>query len=260
MAELMRCDEAETLLAVHAMGELDRDNVAGLTDHLEGCSDCRRAGAEYIATATLLAVAVDPATPPDRLRTNIMAAVYADASGSGAKVRGPSFLRRTWQSLPNGRVWTLGGALTSVALAGVVILVSTHRTPPTTTPPRAVAVRTATVSGAGPLASADVHGDVVYADGMSTAVLTVKGLAPPTPNPNMAAPVYEVWLERPDHSVLAASYLTLQPDGTTWMAPMAGDMKSYISVIVTIEPHVGDQTPLGTVVANGSMSASSVTG
>ena len=85
----MSHEEVTDLLALESVGALEASDRDAMESHLATCAPCRHVAAEYADLASLLPAALDPVPPPARLRRNLMAQVYAEATAS------PS-VRRDW--------------------------------------------------------------------------------------------------------------------------------------------------------------------
>ena len=68
----MTHEEIQQLAALDAIKAASPEEVAELRRHLATCPDCRRAADELNESAALLALSVDPVTPPAQVRTNIL--------------------------------------------------------------------------------------------------------------------------------------------------------------------------------------------
>lgn len=68
-------EEYEDLAALDAVGALESEEKSRLRAHLRECSDCLTARREFQQAASILALGVDPVTPPDALRTKILDSV-----------------------------------------------------------------------------------------------------------------------------------------------------------------------------------------
>jgi anti-sigma-K factor RskA len=241
------CDDVDLILAVGAVsGGLPSDELQTMQEHLAGCQRCRRAAAEYGATADLMAIAVDQVQPSEMLRTRIMAQVYASTSAQTRAESGPGavgtlrgLLGRAWRAVPAGRGLTLGGAAAALAAVGLLVWTVGPGRGGGTAAPLSSVVK-------GPVGGPVVQGSVTYYPQTQTTVLSVHGLAP------RATQVYEVWLVRPSNAVTAAGYLTEQPDGT-WSVALHGSIGDYSAVAATVEPAGGSSTPTGPQVLVGTL-------
>ncbi len=231
MAAAMNCEEAHDLLALDAVGGLEPADRADMEGHLATCAACRQLSAQYIDVASLLPSALEQVQPPARLRRNLMAQVYAEASEPSAP-----WWRRLFESIPTGRAFTLVGAVAVVAAIVFGIWGATGRS---TQQPVAYMV-----SGTSATGTLDVSGG-------TQGVLTVKGL-----NPLPATEVYEVWLIPKQGSPQGVAFLTPGPHGGPWSAVMHGNMAAYKSIAATIEPAGGSPTPSDTEVLSGQLTES----
>ncbi len=243
------CDDLDLILALGAAagGRFEPADAAVVRQHLPGCPRCRRAAAEYTATADLLALAVEAVVPGEGLRTRILSEVYATAPAparlgkaqrerGGGGPPGGGRLAALWRSIPSGRGFTLAGGLAAAAAVALAVwsVGPWHGSAPVTAP----------VSGA--LGQTGVRGTLTYYRDTQTAVLSVRGLAP------QPGHVYEVWLVRPSNAVTPAGYLTPQPDGT-WSAAIHGSMAGYSAVAATVELPGGSDRPTTQPVLSGTL-------
>lgn len=84
----MSCDEVDELAGALALGAALPEEVAAVDEHTAGCARCRAALQPYVATAELLAGAVEPVEPPPGLRERILAAARTDAAGASPSAPG----------------------------------------------------------------------------------------------------------------------------------------------------------------------------
>ena len=80
MAAAMNCEEANDLLALDAVGALEPSDRDEMERHVATCAACRQLAAQYADVASLLPAALEQVPPPARLRRNLMAQVYAEAT------------------------------------------------------------------------------------------------------------------------------------------------------------------------------------
>jgi anti-sigma-K factor RskA len=229
------CDEADELLAARALGDpLARADKA-LSHHLRRCAGCRANEVIHEQTAAQLATALAPATPSRDLRARLMADVYREVTLPAQRA---SRWAALWRRIPAGPGFSLAGMAAGVAVVAIVgINMATHRP--------AVLHATAAGQAVQPQARANLSIDT-----SSHMAIVDAQLTPST------GQVYQMWLVSPDHTVLASSYVTQQPDGrfTSAMA-MAADPPDGSHVWVTLEPHTGDTKPLGPEVINMAVPA-----
>ena len=224
------CDEADQLLAARALGDPAARADRALQAHRDNCPDCQESDVEHRQTATRLVAALEPAAPPPALRTRVMASLYQEVD---EPARAHTWWAALWEHIPSGRGFSLAGVAASVAVAAIVVInVAGHR----------AAVLHAVAAGqpAQPQAQAQLSIDT------SSHMATVDASLMPAPGK-----VYQLWLVRPDKSIVASSYVTLQPDGHfTAAMVMAADPPPGSHFWLTLEPHAGDSAPLGPEVIN----------
>jgi anti-sigma-K factor RskA len=243
MAEPLSCARAEELLALAAVGAVDRGDSAELDRHLEGCHDCHIVARQNAAVVSLLPVALEPVRPPERLRRAIMARVYAEAAGAPVS---RSALRRLLDRIPASRPLTALGAAAAAALVGLVVWMNTGGRTPAVAPVERFTV-------AGTTAQPAASGTLVYDPSRAQAVLTVRGLAAP---PGPPGAVYEVWLVPASGPPVAAAFITEQPANGTWTAVINGPVTGYRMLAATVEPAGGSPGPTGTEVFSADLSQS----
>jgi anti-sigma-K factor RskA len=229
----MTHDEVADLLALDAVGVLEASERDAMERHLATCDPCRQSAAQYVDVAAMLPTALELVPPPARLRRNLMAQVYAEASAPA----GAPWWQRLIAAIPTGRAFTVVGAVAVVAAIVFGIWGATGRS--NQQAPVAYMVSGTTATG------------TLEVSGGTQGVLTVNGLDPlPTTE------VYEVWLIPQQGSPKGVAYLTRGPSGGPWTAVMHGNMASYKSIAATVEPAGGSPVPSNTEVLSGQLSES----
>jgi anti-sigma-K factor RskA len=244
---MISCPDADLIAAALAVGSSDSTENAALDVHVAGCADCRRLAGEYLEAAARLPLSLEPLSPPPDLRGRLMRAVYEEAAlarAQAAAAKPASLWRRLWAATPSGRGFTLAAA---VAAAAVIALSSWIAVDHIGASPASVSV--ALVSTA---AAPDAQGELVYVPSAGQASLTVTGL--PTAALAGGSRVYEVWLIRPNGTVVGAAFLAQGPDGT-WSAAVRGNIAAYSAVAATVEPRGGSRGPTTAPVFEGSLDA-----
>lgn len=130
---IITCQELETLAGALALGAALPHEVAAAREHLASCPRPHRSVRELVATAWLLAEAVEPVEPPAGLRERILAAARAAGPAPLPGVERP--LRpgavHGWRglSVPRPRpVWLAAAAVLMLALGVAVWNVQLRRT------------------------------------------------------------------------------------------------------------------------------------
>ena len=234
MADAVSHEEVADLLALDAVGALEPSDREIIERHLATCAACTQTAAQYADVASMLPAALDPVPPPARLRRNLMAQVYAEASAPAAL----PWWRRLVAAIPANRAFTAAGALAVVAAIAFGIWGAAGRT-------SATAPVTYTVSGTTATGTLDVNSSGTQG------VLMVKGL-----EPLPATEVYEVWLIPREGSPRGVAFLSPGLNGGPWTAVMQGNMAAYKSIAATVEPAGGSPTPSDTEVLSGQLSVS----
>lgn len=235
----MTCDDADLLLAAHAVGALEASAAPALRAHLRQCPRCQKAGSAYVATASLLPLALDPVTPPPELRSRILAVVHAEAAGRGS-ARQP-WWRRLWNAVPSSRTWSATGLAGLAAATALAIWTFAVPHGPSPTAPLST-------HACGLTAQPTACGTLTYLPASREAVLTVQGLAPIPVVDGRPTGVYEVWLIRRNGAAQPAAFLVPAPERKVWTAAIVSDVGDAIAVATTLEPPGGSPQPTGTEV------------
>jgi anti-sigma-K factor RskA len=238
MADAVNCDEAQDLLALNAVGALEPAERAQMEHHTATCPTCAPLAAQYVDVASLMSAALEPVPPPARLRRNLMAQVYAEASAAAPN----PWWRRLVAAIPASRGITVLGV---AAVAAAVILgfwgVAGGRSASTPI--------TYVVSGS--TSQPLVTGSVTLDSARTEAVLTVHGLAPLP-----ASQVYEVWLIPAHGTPTGVAFLTSDPAGNAWTAVVNGSLDRFETIAATNEPVGGSPGPTGSQVLSGHLGSS----
>lgn len=237
MADAVNCDEIQDLLALDAVGALEPAERAQMERHAAACPNCGPMAAQYADIASLLPAALAPVPPPARLRRNLMAQVYAEAS-----VAAPSPWWRRWiAAIPANRgITVLGVAAVAAAVIFAVWGVAGRQT---------AAPVTYVVSGS--TSQPLVSGSVTLDSARTQAVLTVRGLAPLP-----ASQVYEVWLIPAHGMPTGVAFLSPNPANNAWTAVVNGSLAGYDTIAATNEPVGGSPAPTGSQVLSGHLGSS----
>jgi anti-sigma-K factor RskA len=228
----MTCDDADLLLAAHAVGSLDHGDESDLRVHLRRCADCRVSARVYLHLGGMIAETVTPVTPPPSLRATLMARVAAESTPRRAP-----WHRRVWARVPAARPLTIAGGLAAAAASVLAAwsFASAHDS-------GAVALHLPTCGSAGtPASRCTLDYDTIR----HQAVLSVDGLTLPAVLGGASAQTYEVWLIPTAGAPLPTAFLAQGPGGGTWSAVIAGDLGRYAAVAVTAEPPGGSPAPTG---------------
>ena len=197
MAAPMSHEEANDLLALDAIGALEPTDRDEMERHVSTCESCRQLAAQYADVASLLPAALDQVPPPARLRRNLMAQVYAEAT---SKAPAP-WWRRLVTAIPANRAITVVAAAAMAAVVAVAIWgVAGRGSTPAPAPVSYV------VSGG--TSQPSVTGTFAVDATRTQSILTVHGLA--------ALPrteVYEVWLIPRHGAPKGVAFLPPDPSG-----------------------------------------------
>lgn len=217
--------DIHALSGAYAVDALDGAERAEFERHLAECPSCQYEVDSLREAAAALSGAVETAAP-DRLRASVLQAI--------TEVRPlPPVLPVS--TVGRARRWWTAGSLILAASVGSAVVVShpwssMHST--TSEPSQVMSaadvqvVRTA-VAGGGSLTW-------YRSNSKDKAVVTASGL-----KPLAGAQVYELWLERPNGSMVAAGFLT----GSNSTAMLDGEARTAVGAGVTVEPAGGSVKP-----------------
>lgn len=238
MAAPMSHEEVNDLLALDAIGALDATDRDGMERHVSTCESCRHLAAQYADVASLLPAALEPVPPPARLRRNLMAQVYGEAT---AKAPAP-WWRRLLTAIPANRAITVVGAAALAAAVVVAIWGMAGRG-------SAPAPVSYVVSGG--TSQQSVTGTLAVDATRTQSILTVHGLAtlPRTE-------VYEVWLIPAHGAPKGVAFLTPDPSEGVWTAVVNRSLAGYTGIAATNEPSGGSPGPTGSQVLIGQLGES----
>src|SRR5688572_13541045 len=102
------------LLAAHAIGSLDADEVRRVDEHLQSCLICRKEADAFRAVAEQLSVAAPVAIPSPALKGRLMQRVQATRPAES--IQQPAPTRSFWERLLPA--WGVASLFLIVALAG----------------------------------------------------------------------------------------------------------------------------------------------
>lgn len=208
-------------LAAYLLGALDRGEAEDFERHLEGCGRCQEELRWLQPALQVLPEAVERHQPPPQLREALMAEVREDAAA--AERPAPAAPRRRWLLKP-----AVGFAVLALLVAGVVGY---------------EVGRDGGDEGGG--ASTIVR----QIDGMTVTMiqegnggrLELAGVPQPPEDK-----VFEAWVER-DGEVEAVPALIV-PDRHGHAETTIADMGGVETVMITVEPRGGSETPTGETV------------
>lgn len=208
-------------LAAYLLGSLDSKEAAQFERHLEGCEHCQEELRWLEPALHSLPEAVERQEPPPQLRAALMAEVYADARPKPKRAPAP---RRRWLLKP-----AMGFAVLALLVAGIV----------------GYEVGRDGGDDKGGGASKIVR----QINGMTVTMiqegdggkLELAGVPQPPKDK-----VFEAWVER-DGEVEAVPALIV-PDRHGHAETTIADMKGVETLMVTVEPRGGSDTPTGKTV------------
>lgn len=227
--------DVHALVGAYAVDAVDDLERAAFERHLAECEDCRLELASLREAAATLA-AVEPVTPPDRLREQVLNGI------SGIRPLPPEVASERpagTRDRRRSRPATLVAAAAAVlALGGGAVVwqqVSddgTSQAPPTVTPlervrdARDAEEYTQTLDG--------IEVTVVRSRSLNEAVVVTDEMPPPP-----EGKVYELWLDHKGVGMVPAGLM----DGGSQQVRLEGDPRTARGAGITIEPAGGSEEP-----------------
>jgi len=185
--------DIENSMAALLLGIAEPAEADAARAHLEGCANCRQLVRRLQRAISGLPLAVEPVSPPARLRDRILAGAAASPQASGGRpqharvVRLPRAPARTWLRPARGSQAAVAvAALVALALGGGLGLGIGRMLAPTSVPPRD-AVAQYSMSGSGSMSGA--QGRVFELRQQGLTLVQFSGLAQ-----LRQGKIYELWL------------------------------------------------------------------
>jgi anti-sigma-K factor RskA len=222
--------EMEDLVAAYVLGALDPEEAGRVEAHLEGCAGCREIAARLARVVSVIPLAGEASSPPERLRSRILAAVAAEPNSA------PPPARRRFQVAPLPRLQRLPSrvpAWAATALVAAVVAFAlgagigsrlAHVTSPST-------ASEFTISGSGELAGAQAR--VISLKQEGVVFVEFSGL------PQLGSTrVYELWIIPAGAAPEPAGVFIPDPDGSKVLV-LSRNFKGQVIMAVTREPGPG---------------------
>ncbi len=111
-------EELQDLLAAFALGAVDPDEEEMVRAHLAGCATCTEIARRLLQAVGAVPLAVEPATPPARLREQILTAA---AAARRAERPTPQRARVLRLRPPRARIWPPGAGLRARVAAAALV-------------------------------------------------------------------------------------------------------------------------------------------
>ena len=232
----MNCEEFEELSGAYAIGALTQGERIAADAHLSGC-DKHPDVAALTAAANSLALAAPQMEPPEHLKSRLMDAIRAEATGSERQAeqakaprRGFGEVIRSW--FGNTRLgYGMAAALSIVVAALLVWNVSLQGSGGSNT-------QVIELTG-------QASGQVLYFEEKQVAVMDLQGL-----DDLPADKVYEVWALSDGQ---ATALGVIVPTNGTARASMQFDATGYDTIAVTIESAPGAEQPTTAPITAGEL-------
>jgi anti-sigma-K factor RskA len=217
-------------LGAYVLGALDPGERGEIERHVQECKRCGQELVELQGAAEILPRSVPQLRPPAGLKDRIMGSVEAEAASRQPRVRDAGAVRAAERPRLGrlfGRPLTAAAmaAAVAVAVAGIVVLGGRRVSPP------GARVLSARITDPSVAARARASVRVVG----NHATLQVRALPHPPPRR-----VYQVWLQRPGGSPVAAGSTFIVRTGTV---EVRRPLRRGQRVLVTIEPAPGSSRP-----------------
>lgn len=232
-------------LAAYALGSLEDAEADRVAEHLARCPACRAELRSYEEIAARLALAAPEASPPARLKQQIMRRLQTSRRQSVTDAGEPWWQRLVSLFQRTAPAWGIA------SLALITLLVASnvwwwqrteHREPMTTTGGMRI------IALAGTEAAPDATGTLVISDDGEHGALVVDGL------PLLSTGLqYQLWLIRDGQRTSGGVYsVDAEGYGVLWIdAPEP--LASYAAFGITVEPTGGSPGPSGEKVLGGSL-------
>lgn len=230
-------------IAAYALGALDRDEMAPIELHIDGCTECRQLLDEYRMVGGILPFALSAETPPPRVRDAILAQARASKTGQAS----PTIVAAT---APEKRLEPmlrrLRWAATAVALLGLLAWNLSLQLAESSRQAEVARLQQEIQKIAGQQDSRisllvntepapGATGRLYLTTGGQQGVLAVSGLPALPPGE-----VYQFWFARPDKSRDSAGIFKVGANGEALLSVAApGDLGQYNEIWVTKEPNEG---------------------
>jgi len=236
---------ATELLPAYALGCLDEVEALQVSEHTARCAACRAELQPYLAVANQLALAAPDASPPARLKQQLMQRIERPTTAPSTEPR-PGW----WQQLAGlfrrpAPAWALASLVLIIALAaGNIWLWQRLGRSGGTNATGQIRVVAMIATDAAPKATGKL---LISMDG-EYGTLVVDGLPPLD-----AGHQYQVWLIR-DGQRTSGGLLTVNAHGYGVLEISAPEpLARYPSLGVTIEPMGGSSGPTGEKVLGGDL-------
>lgn len=265
----LTCDEVRDLAPLFVLDALEPDEMAAVRDHVAGCAGAHPELLELGEAASALIETVEPAEPPARLKSSLLAAAAADlAEGrhpstapvvAAVPVVDPAAAPSNVVDLAAARSRRgsrLGWLVAVAAVIAVVVIgasnlalrrdldaAQAYQDGVTQALDLAAQPGSTTALLAGEDGSVSGFA-VVGADG--TVRMTVQGLTPTS-----GSQVYTAWAIEGDAAPVAMGEFTVGPDGVATATATSPTTAPGATLALTLEPKAGSTSPTGPIVAAG---------
>ena len=226
-------------IPAYVLGSLEEGEARLVTEHLAGCTICRKELESYQTVADQLLLALPETTPPAELKVRLLEKVQrlsGKRAPQPARWRLPSWLFPVGASA--GLLLIVALAVSNVMLWGQVRNSEVLRGP--------LGMRAITLQNT--VAAVGASGFVIISADGQNGVLVVDQL------PALdAAHEYQVWLLR-DSELTSGAVFSVDESGYRGLRIVAPDsLLTYSSVRVTVEPKGGSTNPTGADMLTGSL-------
>ena len=245
----MAHDDYKEMIPAHALSTLDAAEERALSEHLEGCAECRRDLDEWQAVGASLALSADPLEPSAQVRERIVASVRTEPQSKSEQspsnvVALPRPQRNLWTSL--GSLGQIAAVILFAALiiAVIVLWQQNRRLRQENEVVKIVSspyTHLKTMNGTAEAPSATAR---IIMDGAGHALIVTNRLPPPP-----GGKEYQLWIINPRKAPIPGK--TFSTDGAGKAVVVQDRVweveQEYGVFAVTLEPAGGVSSPTGAI-------------
>lgn len=235
------CDDVDLLAYLN--GSLDAKERAALDIHLQSCSDCQTDLKQLSEAQDILPLALQQVSPPDLLKSQVLAKAFAARPPLPAKDslkssrRRPTIFVQLWRRwLP----WSVSTALLLVSLVLTQQVVGTRHEVNQLKQQLADSAKAVALQPTNYLATAQGHAIVIPAHSGVQLIVYVSNV-----RPTVGSEVYHVWLW--NHGTReSAGTMTVDAKGTGVLhVTLNGQRAVFNGIGITLEPDATTKVPTG---------------
>ncbi|WP_249901300.1 anti-sigma factor [Paenibacillus sp. PK3_47] len=264
MTEEFEQESVCELAELYALDALTREEMEKFEDHAEECGDCRKLVSEYRAVLDLLPLGSPRLVPPPGMKARVLSRMLQadpppppaeppiDKEPAKIVPAGPVVKTETRNSVPPKRIplWRYVSLGLAAAVLGLIIYNGQLRqdverlegqaAPGTAAAHELKVNESARLSPGAEGNTASGMATIAAGSGSSHLVVQAENLPEPT-----GTEVYQVWLIKGDKPQNAGTFVPLDGSGALYYSFQP---QSYDTVMITLEPDAGGDTPRGETV------------